>query len=536
MKSFIYKNFLLLCIVFLGGFLRFFNPLWDNGLFLHPDERLFINASNLSLPNNWDQFFSINSPLNPHMFYYGSLLLYIYKALSLISPFSLLMTSRLFSALLSSLTIGIVFLIGKTLFSKKVGLISSLVFAFAAGSIQYAHFNTTESSLIFLIALITSVDITAVTQRKPYLLLISLVFVGIAGAIKITGLLYGISSLVAFLLLLKERMLWKRISFWFFFGLVSSFITYIILTPYQWIDLPEFLTQQSYMQDVTYGIFKPPFVIIYQNTIPYIYQMLQVFPFAFGFISFPLSLVGFVFLAKHYLSDWKKHLPFLFLFVFPIIYFAWSGSWYAKYARYYLLLLPFLSIWAGFLLSKFSKLFLTFCLIVIIVNGFLFLRVYTQENTRVVASDWIYTHIKNNATIATEHWDDSLPLALPDRPFAAQYHLLTLHVYDSETYNKLMTLAQQLAASDFVILSSRRVYASILANKTAYPRTSTMYAKLFSGKLGFTKVYQKINYPFFFSDDIADETLQSYDHPPVIIFQNTQHFSAGHIVSLIMSQ
>lgn len=536
MKAFLKKNFPFISLVFVGAFLRFFNPVWDNSLYLHPDERLFVNASNLALPNSWNQFFSVASPLNPHMFYYGSLLLYIYKLLSLFSPFSLLETSRLFSALLSSLTIAIVFLIGRQLFSKKVGLLSSVVFAFAVGSIQYAHFDTTESALIFLVAFITSIDIYSVREKKPYLLSISLVLVGISAAIKITGLLFGISTLVALLLLLKERVLWKKISFWFFFGLVCSFVVYILLTPYQWIDFQTFLTQQSYMQEVTYGIFKPPFVLIYQNTLPYIYQLLQVFPFAFGFISFPLSLIGFVILIKHSLSDWKKHLPLLFLFAFPLIYFAWAGSWFAKYARYYLLLLPFMSIWTGFLLSKLSKIFLVICLLAIMANGILFVRIYFTENTRVVASRWVYNHIPNNATIATEHWDDALPLVLPDRPFTTHYHMLTLGVYNGETYTKLITISSQIASSDYIILSSRRVYASILQNKTLYPQTSTMYKKLFAGTLGFTKIYQKTNYPFFLSDDYFDETLQSYDHPPVIIFQNTLHLSPGQILSLLMSQ
>src|SRR5579859_7660803 len=98
MKKFLQQHIFIILVVFAGSFFRFFNPLWDNGLFLHPDERLFINASNLFFPSSLSQFFSVNSPLNPHMFYYGSFLLYLYKVASLLSPLSLLVTSRLISA------------------------------------------------------------------------------------------------------------------------------------------------------------------------------------------------------------------------------------------------------------------------------------------------------------------------------------------------------------------------------------------------------------------------------------------------------
>lgn len=531
MKSFLQKNSSIILIVFIGAFLRFFNPLWDNGLFLHPDERLFVNASNLSLPKTLAEFFSPASPLNPHMFYYGSLLLYIYKLLSLISPFTFLETSRLFSAFLSALTIGVVFVIGKELFSKKVGIFSSIVFALAAGSIQYAHFNTTESSLMFFITLITLIDILAVKRKKPHLLFISLFFVGLSGAIKITGLTFGISSFLAFALLIKEKLTWKKTIISFIGGCCIAGLTYILLSPYQFIDWHEFTQQQTYMQAVTYGVFKPPFVMIYENTPSYLYQIFHVFPFIFGFISFPLSLIGFCFLAQKIVQKWKTELLLFFLFAFPLAYFAWSGNWFAKYARYYLLLIPFMSLWAGYILEKIPKNLRLILLLFIIVNGLLFTRIYFSDNTRVTASKWIYSTIPQGSTIATEHWDDALPLSFPAIKQSPTYTVISLPVYNGENTGKITTIATLVAQSNYIILSSRRVYVSILQNPIKYPETNTFYYKLFANKLGFQKIYEKTNYPFFFSDDYADETFQSYDHPPVMVFANTKHYSKEKILS-----
>ena len=534
MKSFIQKYGEVLLVIAAGGFVRFFNPLWDNGLFLHPDERLFVNASNLSLPKSFADFFSISSPLNPHMFYYGSLLLYLYKLASLVSPLSLLATSRLFSAFFSTLTIGIIFLIGKELFSKKVGLISSITFALAAGSIQYAHFNTTESSLIFLITLITLVDVVAVKKKKPMFLILSLLLVGISGAIKITGLIFGISPLLASALFIKERAKWKKTIFAFLAGSCVAAMTYVLFSPYQFIDWQESVQQQSYMQAVTYGVFKPPFVMIYQHTIPYIYQLLQVFPFVFGFISFPLALVGLFLLVQKIAKEWRTELLSFFLLAFPLMYFAWSGAWFAKYARYYILLLPFLALWAGYFIAKMQRLLQIAILLFILFNGILFARLYISANTRVAASEWIYHNIPAQSTIATEHWDDALPLSFGKNQ-QTEYDMRTLFVYDPETQTKIEKLAATIASSDYIILSSRRVYESILANSNLYPTTSLFYQKLFSNDLGFVKIYEKTNYPFLFSDDSADETFQSYDHPPVVIFANSQHFSKEKILSELES-
>ena len=525
---------LLIIIIAIGSFLRFYNPFWDQGLFLHPDERLFVNASTLSLPLSLKEFFSPSSPLNPHMFYYGSLLLYMYKLVSLISPFSFLITSRIISALFSALTIGIVFGIGKELFSKKIGLLASIFFAFAVGSIQYAHFNTTESSLIFLLSTITYIDILSVKKKNIFFLVLSCVFVAIATAIKITGLTFGVSPFLAFLLFFERGIVWKKILQWTTISLIVATTLFILLTPYQWIDFKEFQSQQSYMQAVTYGVFKPPFVIIYQNSIPYIYQLIQVLPFDFGFFSFPLSLIGLILLLKKLLKQWRNELLILFIFIFPIPYFLWSGLWFAKYARYYLLLLPFLSVWAAYALKGLNKYIAMFLVFFVVVNALLFFRLYTTQNTRIAASLWIYQHLPYHATIATEHWDDTLPLRLP--LFDGSYTNVQLKVYDDETPGKFNQLSDTLSHADYLILSSRRVYVSIQNNPNKYPLTNHFYSLLFSNKLGYEKIYDISFSPFFFSDNFADETFQSYDHPPVLIFKNIAHFPPEQIFKLISTR
>ena len=62
---------ILLAIFVIGYFFRAFNLSWDNGGYFHPDERaIAMFVSPIHLPVSWDQFFSIESPLNFKFFAY----------------------------------------------------------------------------------------------------------------------------------------------------------------------------------------------------------------------------------------------------------------------------------------------------------------------------------------------------------------------------------------------------------------------------------------------------------------------------------
>jgi len=69
---------LLIAILFLATILRFHGINWDQGYKLHPDERAIImTVDNLSFPHNFSEFFSMQSPWNPHFFAYGSFPFYL---------------------------------------------------------------------------------------------------------------------------------------------------------------------------------------------------------------------------------------------------------------------------------------------------------------------------------------------------------------------------------------------------------------------------------------------------------------------------
>jgi hypothetical protein len=117
------------------------------------------------------------------------------------------------------------------------------------------------------------------------------------------------------------------------------------------------------------------------------------------------------------------------------------------------------------------------------------------------------------------------------------YDHLLITPSDSETDLKFQEISNNLSKGDYLILSTRRLYMPIGHASDLYPVTAHYYDQLFQGKLGYTLKKEISNYPSLFgyqiNDDSAEETFQVYDHPKVLIFQNTEHYSYETLLRLI---
>lgn len=532
--------FIFAIIFIIGALLRFYNPNWDLGHYLHPDERLYVNASNIKLPVSWQEFFSPSSPLNPHMFYYGSLPLYLYVGIYNMLQFQkiiidLLPLSRMVSAFFSTLTIFVLYKLARKFLSTSGSLIASAFFSFSVGSIQYSHYNTTESLLTFLIVFITYLSWQMINKSIKSSIFLSIALgalIGTAFAVKITGLSFGITPFIAYLLIFinivksKDKNKVLQIFKLIVHGIILLFFACLVGffgAPYNFVDFPSFYREQEYMQGVTLGKYKPPFVIIYEYTIPYLYQLTQIFPWIFSPFTLFISIIGLLLIFFQFRK--KKNPALLLILVWPLTYFATAGLWFTKFTRYMIPLLPFLSFFAAYFFELFhkkkgwQKIITTTFLILITsqaIYSFIFVKsIYGNLNTRLAASEWIFNNIPTGSIIATEHWDDGLPAPLPNYP-RERYSYLELQVYNPDDGFKINTLISQISAADYIIFSSRRVFYSILRNPEKYPFTSQFYKKLFNEQLGFKLIKNEARFP----DNAADESFQSYDHPPVYIFKN----------------
>lgn len=163
------------------------------------------------------------------------------------------------------------------------------------------------------------------------------------------------------------------------------------------------------------------------------------------------------------------------------------------------------------------------------------------------------------SVIGNEQWDDPLPAPGEGRASGLFYNGLTtsnsglMQPYDEDSPDKLPALLDWLDETDYVVLSSNRVYASVARLPWRYPLTNEYYRALLGGELGFELAADFHSYPRLAGFTVnthempqrlvraagtqgpalgtvlpfppAEEAFSVYDHPRVLIFRKTQDYS-----------
>ncbi len=166
-------------------------------------------------------------------------------------------------------------------------------------------------------------------------------------------------------------------------------------------------------------------------------------------------------------------------------------------------------------------------------QGLALLNVYSQPNTRIQASIWIYKNLKPGSVLTYEQWDDPLPVAVdghdPSMYVQATYTdsstgqaTTGLDLYSDDTLQKAQTLANLLPTLNAITMPTERLSKSIPRLPARYPLTIRYYQLLFNGQLGFHLAAQFENHPNLFgitlNDSGADESYSVFDHPTARIF------------------
>jgi len=154
--------------------------------------------------------------------------------------------------------------------------------------------------------------------------------------------------------------------------------------------------------------------------------------------------------------------------------------------------------------------------------------------------------------LANEHWDDAIPMRVDGKDGFSIYRGLQLEPYAEDTPEKVENLLRMLSHTDYLCLTSNRLYDSIPRLPMRYPATTRYYRALFDGSLGFERVATFTSYPTLFAlgvpegledtsdeerarflsgwmgipipDQGAEEAFSVYDHPKVQIFRRTAAF------------
>lgn len=547
MKTKIIFTFYIVFLFAAAIILRFYNINWDQGNFFHPDERNIDNA--VAAIHFFDK-------LNPHFFAYGGFSIYLYRAAAEILAYftkdqswtsswnQINIIGRTFSAFFSTITLIPLFLLARKITkSFPFSIFVIFLYTFSPTAIQYAHFSVTESLLVFEVTTITLFSLYLLDEKKnKFLTSLSLgVLSGIAVATKTTSALFLLIPCIAYLLLLKKFTPMKKLFSYFFLFASLSALFFFLFSPFTILDFKNFSDSMHYESGVAIGSIIVPYTYQFTNTYPYVFQ-LENFLWQFGIASLFL-IPGYILLIKNMLT--KKTFSLLIFLTFPLVYFLYVGAWHTKFLRYMLPITPFILISCVYFLQQlynsYKKIGIVIITLLIITStlwGIAFFSIYTHPQTRITASEWIYTHIPAGSSILQEHWDDGLPIPLPAFDFYPNiYYISQLTVYDNENNYKANYYASMLSNADYVVINSRRLYGTLMYLPTLFPTTSTYYKDLFAGKLGYEKIAQFTSYPsllgFSINDDGSEETFQVYDHPKVLIFKNTKRLSSQEILSIL---
>jgi len=553
-------RYLLLCAMLLaGGYLRFTNLDWDEGLWIHPDEsHMQTTLSHIHLPDDPFLYFDTHrSPLNvrndEHRRYsYGTLPLFLARSAAewldraCLEPrselsfalASLLMgdsdlecragtftgyrskvVGRALSALADLGTMLLVYLIGRRLYGQAVGLLAMGLGLLTAFCIQQAHFFTVDSTACFFTILSAYFAVRAARSGGWTDFGLAGLAVGAATACKVSAALAALLVALAAATRLwsplparRKELLWRALGRLLLAG-VLALVAFRVFQPYafegpgffgvrlseQWVSrLSQIQAEQS--GDVDY-----PSGRQWTNRAPILFALKDMLFWGMGL---PLGLAAWAAWAFVGYELWRGKRAHLVLWGWSTLLFLYHSTRWVKTMRTFLPLYPLFAIFAAYLLVRLCRARprllrrLGYGLAVLVVAGAAFwalavFSIYLRPHTRLAASRWIYSQdgIPPGSTIAGEHWDWGPPLPLDGFNPGTMYEGVEMRHYDDDTQDKRVQLFGWLDRADYVIIGSNRLYASISRLPARYPLTIEYYRALFAGELGFELAADFTSYP-----------------------------------------
>jgi len=608
-------------VLLIAAWIRFHGLNWDSGKHLHPDERFLSTVTNdLKWPSDFSTYFDpAASTLSPYslpnmgLYVYGTLPVYIVKWVAveldrspapgeflhnhfdinanLVNSYDqIVILGRFLSGLFDIGAIVFLFLLGRELYGRKVGLLAAILLSLSVLNIQLSHFYAVDTFANLFVVATMYFLVRASTGGRwlDYALTGLMLGLGLASKLSVltlavpilvgTGFDFYRRSLGSENRNLAEPMVIRVLTL-----LLLAALTFRVVQPiafagpsfWDWSLNSRWLRDISEQQKTVSG----------EADLPWVQQWTgrsTMFP-VYNIVAWGLGLpLGLASLAGLGLATFelmrRRKLEHLLLVVYVIVTFVYHAATFVKFMRYFLPIYPFLALFAAYLISwlweravsnekamagrdkqtvpggrmrrVLNRLRLTprvaLGVSALVVGGALlyaaaFSSIYGRTNSRVAASRWMYQNIAPGSTLANEHWDDWLPIGGVDGKTAygdqGMFESVLMVNYEDDTPGKLEQMVTNLGAADYVVLSSNRLYDSIPRLPTRYPMTIRYYELLFSGQLGFERVAEFTSYPTLFGiqipDQGAEESFSVYDHPRVQIFRKTPDFSPARVRQLL---
>ncbi len=560
----IVQRLFLILIVVVAFYLRTIGINWDQNQHLHPDERfLTMVTERLAIPKSFSEYLDPTvSPMNPYnkdtgFYVYGMLPVTIVKIGALLTGNhtydGIAIFGRFASALFDVGTLIFVYrflllLVERLKVSAYVALIGALMYALLVLPIQISHFYTVDNLMILCTtASIYYALLYYLRSRLRHVFIASCLF-GCAMACKISAV-YVLPLIGAFIIIPKERLSIKFVNKHFFttsivvvlFVLVFYVILRIadphlfqstnLLIPYLSQNFIENMKQLASLASDNAGYFPP--AVQWRNLTPVTFALKNMLIFGVGIQMSILLIIGTYYLIR------KGNLEWRIIVGWVIVFFLYQSTRYSPSMRYFLFIYPFIAVFSGvgfyqgamWLAHKlqFRKVIIgCLFLVLLLIYPISFIHIYTVPHSRVIASYWMYENLPTNATVTMEHWDDGLPLRVPNVANKT-FNVVELPVFAPDNPEKWTIIQDSLSKADYIVMSSNRGYGSIMAQREMYPLMSRWYRDLFDGNLPYVFEKELTSYPTLcvpttsycveFDDQWSEEAFTVYDHPKVTIFK-----------------
>lgn len=525
----------------------------------------------------------------------------------------LTLAARTLTGLLDVGTVVLVFWLGRRLFGLAVGLLAAAFLSLNVMHIQLAHFFASDPYQTFFVTacLLGLVGAVAAENRSPARRAWSLIAGGVC-----LGLAVGSKFGAIFLLTpLTLAVYWwaqdqtrsrQRGLVMLGLTLLTALLAFGLTNPFAILDftceaktapvdlgplhIPTIDWKSCYLMNIAKqsrmasGRSDVPFTRQYIGTTPFLYHLGMQVRWGMGPALGVAAIGGLAWGIWRAWRGWGfgRDAPYLLhparraewiILAWVIPFFLFTGSLQVKFMRYMQPIVPCLLIYAAALIWQQRRVVwrYTLALLVLFFTGLYaaaFVRLYDTPHPWVQTSAWVYANVPPGALILTEQWDTRLPSGLtgdggyyPSGRYA--YDVLTwLTGADSQDNTaKLTANVNRLAAADYLIVASNRVYGVTPLLPQRYLLSSQFYPLLFDGSLGYELAYVVQRGPhldgYFVKPDtfgrpgltpppgvaaylsglpgvdwgFVDESFTVYDQPLAMVFENVGGFSAEALLA-----
>ncbi len=382
----------------------------------HPDEG--VNLVNGLLAGG-----SFRFHLDLGFYNYGSLYFYLWQAAVAMaqtythgagSIAGYVLTGRCVSALLGAATTPLVYVTGRRLFSRPVGLVAALLYAVMPLAVVHAHFATVDVTATFFVTLALAAGSRLVDRLGLRESVVAGLCCGLAAAAKYNcGLV--LAAPVAAAVIHKESLLTLRLRA---VGLViaGAAAGFLIACP------GVFLNSGKVWQDFGYELHKSQegMGLLFVNTASgWVYHLTESLRYGLGLPMLLLCLAGAGW------ALWRRSPTDIYLLAFALLYYAVIGAAQVKFMRYVIPLMPVLALFGGRLVmdlrwNRLSSPYVTTIPLLLVVPFTVILtlaldRLMVLPDVRDVALRGIHTLVPAGSVIgfARLPWYDVPPLS-PD--------------------------------------------------------------------------------------------------------------------------